>query len=180
MLKETVVFALTSSTDLARSVAEKLGLPLGRIKVEHFADGEILVTPQETVRGRSVFIIQSTCTPVTEHLMEVLVCIDACKRASAKEINVVIPYYGYRGIGEVKGNDIILSFYDGGILVLTDKNVNVFDAQEHDVFLSGFAANEWYNPATRSWEDIANCPAAKLTDDGLNVHFTLASQYIFR
>ena len=93
MLKETVVFALTSSTDLARSVAEKLGLPLGRIKVEHFADGEILVTPQETVRGRSVFIIQSTCTPVTEHLMEVLVCIDACKRASAKEINVVIPYY---------------------------------------------------------------------------------------
>ncbi len=95
MLKETVVFALTSSTDLARSVAEKLGLPLGRIKVEHFADGEILVTPQETVRGRSVFIIQSTCTPVTEHLMEVLVCIDACKRASAKEINVVIPYYGY-------------------------------------------------------------------------------------
>ncbi len=95
MLKETVVFALTSSTDLARSVAEKLGLPLGRIKVEHFADGEILVTPQETVRGRSVFIIQSTCTPVTEHLMEVLVCIDALKRASAKEINVVIPYYGY-------------------------------------------------------------------------------------
>ena len=53
MLKETVVFALTSSTDLARSVAEKLGLPLGKIKVEHFADGEILVTPQETVRGRS-------------------------------------------------------------------------------------------------------------------------------
>lgn len=95
MLKETVVFALTSSTDLARAVAENLGLPLGRIKVEHFADGEILVTPQETVRGRAVFIIQSTCTPVTEHLMEVLVCIDACKRASAREINVVMPYYGY-------------------------------------------------------------------------------------
>ena len=95
MVKETVVFALTSSTDLARAVAEKLGLPLGKIKVEHFADGEILVTPQETVRGRSVFIIQSTCTPVTEHLMEVLVCIDACKRASAREINVVMPYYGY-------------------------------------------------------------------------------------
>ena len=95
MLKETVVFALTSSTDLARAVAEKLGLPLGKIKVEHFADGEILVTPQETVRGRTVFIIQSTCTPVTEHLMETLVCIDACKRASAHEINVIMPYYGY-------------------------------------------------------------------------------------
>jgi ribose-phosphate pyrophosphokinase len=68
---------------------------MGKIKVEHFADGEILVEPQESVRGRQVFIVQSTCTPVTEHLMEVLVCIDACKRASAGEINVIMPYYGY-------------------------------------------------------------------------------------
>ena len=95
MVKETVVFALTSSTDLAAAVCKELGLPLGKIKVEHFADGEILVEPQESVRGRSVFIIQSTCNPVTEHLMEVLICIDACKRASAGEINVIMPYYGY-------------------------------------------------------------------------------------
>ena len=60
MVKETVVFALTSSTDLAASICKHLGLPLGKIKVEHFADGEILVEPQESVRGRSVFIIQST------------------------------------------------------------------------------------------------------------------------
>lgn len=95
MVKETVVFALTSSTDLAKSICDKLGIPLGKIKVEHFADGEILVEPQESIRGRSVFIVQSTCTPVTEHLMEVLICIDACKRASAGEINVIMPYYGY-------------------------------------------------------------------------------------
>lgn len=95
MVKETVVFALTSSTDLAKSICDKLGLPLGKIKVEHFADGEILVEPQESVRGRSVFVVQSTCTPVTEHIMEVLICIDACKRASAGEINVIMPYYGY-------------------------------------------------------------------------------------
>ncbi len=95
MVKETVVFALTSSTDLAASICKKLNLPLGKIKVEHFADGEILVEPQESIRGRSVFIVQSTCTPVTEHLMEVLICIDACKRASAGEINVIMPYYGY-------------------------------------------------------------------------------------
>ncbi|MBW9212468.1 MULTISPECIES: ribose-phosphate pyrophosphokinase [Terrabacteria group] len=95
MLKETVVFALTSSTGLASSICKELDLPLGKIKVEHFADGEILVEPQESVRGRSVFIVQSTCTPVTEHLMEVLVCIDACKRASAGEINVIMPYFGY-------------------------------------------------------------------------------------
>lgn len=95
MLKETVVFALTSSTDLATSICNELNIPLGKIKVEHFADGEILVEPQESVRGRSVFIVQSACTPVTEHLMEILVCIDACKRASAEEINVIMPYYGY-------------------------------------------------------------------------------------
>ncbi len=95
MVKETVVFALTSSTDLAASICKELGLTLGKIKVEHFADGEILVEPQESVRGRAVFIVQSTCTPVTEHLMEVLICIDACKRASAGEINVIMPYYGY-------------------------------------------------------------------------------------
>ena len=95
MVKDTIVFALTSSTDLAASTCKLLGLPLGKIKVEHFADGEILVEPQESVRGRSVFIIQSTCNPVTERLMEVLVCIDACKRASAGEINVILPYYGY-------------------------------------------------------------------------------------
>ncbi len=95
MVKETVVFALTSSTELAASICEKLDLPLGKIKVEHFADGEILVEPQESIRGRSVFIVQSTCNPVTEHLMEVLICIDACKRASAGEINIIMPYYGY-------------------------------------------------------------------------------------
>lgn len=95
MVKETIVFALTSSTDLAASVCKSLGLPLGKIKVEHFADGEILVEPQESVRGRTVFIIQSTCNPVAEHLMEVLICIDACRRASAGEINVIMPYYGY-------------------------------------------------------------------------------------
>lgn len=95
MVKDTIIFALTSSTDLARKIADNLKLPLGEIKVDHFADGEILVTPQETVRGRSVFVIQSTCPPVTERLMEVLVCIDALRRASAREINVIMPYYGY-------------------------------------------------------------------------------------
>lgn len=95
MVNDTVIFALTSSVDLAKKVCKDLDVPLGKIKVEHFADGEILVTPQESVRGRSVFIVQSTCNPVTERLMEVLVCIDACKRASAREINVIMSYYGY-------------------------------------------------------------------------------------
>ena len=95
MDKETIIFALTSSNELAGKIADSLRLPLGQIQVDHFADGEILVTPKETVRGRSVFVIQSTCPPVTERLMEVLVCIDALRRASAREINVIMPYYGY-------------------------------------------------------------------------------------
>lgn len=95
MVKETVVFALTANKNLTEAVCKELNLPAGKIRVEHFADGEILVEPQESLRGRSVFIIQSTCNPVTERLMEVLICIDACKRASASEINVIMPYYGY-------------------------------------------------------------------------------------
>ena len=95
MDKETIIFALTSSNELAGKIADSLRLPLGQIQVDHFADGEILVTPKETVRGRSVFVIQSPCPPVTERLMEVLVCIDALRRASAREINVIMPYYGY-------------------------------------------------------------------------------------
>lgn len=94
-MNETIVFALTSSVELANEIVDHLNLPLGKISVKHFADGEILVEPDETVRGRSVYIVQSTCAPVTETLMEVLICIDACKRASAGEINVVMPYYGY-------------------------------------------------------------------------------------
>ncbi len=94
-MNETVVFALTSSVDLANEIVDHLGLPLGKVSVKHFADGEILVELEETVRGRSVYIVQSTCAPVTERLMEVLICIDACKRASAREINVVMPYFGY-------------------------------------------------------------------------------------
>ncbi len=95
MNNETVIFALTSNVDLANEICKFLNLPLGNVEIYHFADGEILVEPHETVRGRKVYIIQSTCSPVTERLMEVLVCVDACKRASAGEINLVIPYFGY-------------------------------------------------------------------------------------
>ena len=95
MVKDTIIFALTSSTELAEEISKRTGAKLGNIKVDHFADGEILVTPNETVRGRDVFIVQSTYYPVTEHLMEVLVCIDALKRASAGEITVFMPYFGY-------------------------------------------------------------------------------------
>lgn len=94
-MKETVIFSLTSSIDLAQEICDYLKIEKGKCSVKHFSDGEIIVEPEETVRGRSVYIVQSTCTPVSERLMEVLIAIDACHRASAGEINVVMPYYGY-------------------------------------------------------------------------------------
>lgn len=95
MIENAIVFALSSSVDLAQEIVEYLGMPLGKCSVKHFADGEIMVEPEETVRGRSVYIVQSTCNPVSDRLMEVLIAIDACKRASAGEITVIMPYYGY-------------------------------------------------------------------------------------
>jgi len=95
MKNKITVFALSASQDLGKNIAKNLGTELGESKVHHFADGEILVEIGESVRGKDVYIIQSTSNPVTENLMEILVLTDALKRASAKEITAVIPYFGY-------------------------------------------------------------------------------------
>lgn len=95
MKNKITIFALSASQDLAHSMAEILGTEVGKSRVHHFADGEILVEIGESVRGKDVYIVQSTSNPVTENLMEVLVLTDALKRASAKEITAVIPYFGY-------------------------------------------------------------------------------------
>lgn len=89
------VFACNSNRDLAESIAKKLGLKLGDAEVEKFSDGEISVKINETIRGADVFIIQSTSYPVNDNLMELLIMIDAMKRASAGRITAVMPYYGY-------------------------------------------------------------------------------------
>lgn len=89
------LFALNSNRPLAEKIAEKLGLPLSECTVSHFADGEISITINENVRGREVYVIQSTSDPVNDNLMELLIMVDALRRASAKKINVVLPYYGY-------------------------------------------------------------------------------------
>lgn len=89
------VFTCNANPELAKEIVEIIGIPLGDAEVIHFSDGEIQVKLNESVRGSDVFVIQPTSAPVNEHLMEVLVMVDALKRASAKSINVVIPYYGY-------------------------------------------------------------------------------------
>jgi ribose-phosphate pyrophosphokinase len=89
------IFSGTSNLGLASKIAEKYGLPLGEVEIVRFKDGEVYVRVDETVRGRDIFIVQSTSEPVNENIMELLIFIDALKRASAKSINVIMPYYGY-------------------------------------------------------------------------------------
>ncbi len=92
---EIRLLAGNANPALARSIAERLGLPLGGVSVGRFSDGEIQVEIDDNVRGRDVYLLQSTCRPTNENLMELLVLADACKRASAGRITAVIPYYGY-------------------------------------------------------------------------------------
>lgn len=89
------IFAGNSNLELAKKIAEKCGLELGKSEILRFKDGEIYIEIEETVRGRDVFVVQSTSEPVNENIMELLIFVDALKRASAKTINVIIPYYGY-------------------------------------------------------------------------------------
>ena len=89
------IFSGNSNKSLAKKIADKLGLPLGNMEVGKFSDGEVAINIKETVRGCDVFLIQSTSSPVNDNLMELLVMIDACKRASASRITAVIPYFGY-------------------------------------------------------------------------------------
>jgi ribose-phosphate pyrophosphokinase len=89
------VFSGRSNRPLADAIASKLGGGLGRITLDDFPDGETKVSIDEDVRGRDVFIVQSTCTPVNQHLMELLIMLDAFKRASPSRITAVLPYYGY-------------------------------------------------------------------------------------
>lgn len=92
---EIKIFSGNANIELARKVSEELGLQLGDAEVTSFSDGEVAMYIKESVRGADVFVIQPTCRPVNDSLMELLIFIDALKRASAGRINAVIPYYGY-------------------------------------------------------------------------------------
>lgn len=102
-MKETInkndtrlrIFSGTANPALSQEIACYMGLELGKINIKRFADGEIYVQLQESVRGCDVYLVQPTCPPANENLMELLIMIDACRRASAKNITAVIPYFGY-------------------------------------------------------------------------------------
>lgn len=92
---DMMVFTGTANPKLAKKVAKHLGLELGRATVDRFSDGEVMVELQDNVRGKDVFVLQSTCAPTNDTLMEVMVMVDALRRASAGRITAAIPYFGY-------------------------------------------------------------------------------------
>ena len=95
MISDTVLFTGNANPALAQEIATNLGITLGKASVGRFSDGETTVEIQQNVRGREVFVLQSTCAPTNDNLMELLFMVDALKRASAQRITAVIPYFGY-------------------------------------------------------------------------------------
>lgn len=93
--KKIKLFSLSSNRPLAEEIADYVGVPLSECNVQRFADGEVSINIEETVRGHHVFVVQSTNKPVNDNYLELLIMIDALKRASAQSINVIMPYYGY-------------------------------------------------------------------------------------
>ncbi len=95
MLFNTVLFTGNANQGLAREIASQLGVELGRALVGRFSDGEVRIEVQQNVRARDIFVVQPTCAPTNENLMEMCILVDALKRASARRITAVMPYFGY-------------------------------------------------------------------------------------
>ncbi|EPV79891.1 ribose-phosphate diphosphokinase [Streptococcus agalactiae] len=93
--KQIKLFSLTANRKIAEKISQASGIPLGKMSSRQFSDGEIMINIEETVRGDDIYIIQSTSFPVNDNLWELLIMIDACKRASANTVNIVVPYFGY-------------------------------------------------------------------------------------
>ncbi|HSL39018.1 MAG TPA: ribose-phosphate pyrophosphokinase [Desulforhopalus sp.] len=94
-MRDLKIFTGNAHPQLAREMADHLGVPLSKADVRTFSDGEIFVEVKENVRGHDVYVVQPTCTPVNDHLMELVIMVDALRRASARRITAVVPYYGY-------------------------------------------------------------------------------------
>ncbi len=95
MFKSISIFSGSAHPELGKAIAAYLELPVGRLEINRFSDGEVFARIQENVRGVDCYVLQPTCTPVNDHIMELLVVVDALKRASAASITAVLPYYGY-------------------------------------------------------------------------------------
>lgn len=136
--KDIKLFACNSNLELAKEIADKIGLPLGAASVGKFSDGESAITINEVVRGSDVFIIQSTCPPVNDNLMELLIMIDALKRASAGRITAVMPYFGYaRQDRKAKARDPISAKLIANLLTVAGTD-RILTMDLHAAQLQGF------------------------------------------
>lgn len=136
--KDIKIFAGNSHKKLAEEVAEKIGLPVGAATVGAFSDGECAININEVVRGSDVFIVQSTCSPVNDNLMELLIMIDALKRASAGRITAVMPYFGYaRQDRKAKARDPISAKLVANLLTVAGAD-RVLTMDLHASQLQGF------------------------------------------
>ena len=132
------VFSGNSNPAFAQAICRELGIEMGKSDVKTFADGEVSVSLEETVRGADVFLIQSTCNPVNNNLMELLIMIDACRRASAGRITAVIPYFGYaRQDRKAKSRDPISSKLVANMLTAAGAN-RVLTMDLHAAQIQGF------------------------------------------
>ena len=127
-----------SNPEFANTICKELGIPMFKATVKTFADGEVSVSLEETVRGADVFLVQSTCKPVNDNLMELLVMVDACRRASAGRITAVIPYFGYaRQDRKAKSRDPISAKLVANMITAAGAN-RVLTMDLHAAQIQGF------------------------------------------
>lgn len=132
------IFALNSNKPLAEKIAAEVGVPLGKSSVKRFSDGEIQINIEESIRGDEIFIIQSTSAPVNDNLMEIMIMIDALRRASARTINVVLPYYGYaRQDRKARSREPITAKLVANMLTMAGAN-RILALDLHAVQIQGF------------------------------------------
>lgn len=132
------IFCGNSNPEFAENICKLLGIELGQAEVKTFADGEVSVSLLETVRGSDVFLVQSTCKPVNDNLMELLVMVDACRRASAGRITAVIPYFGYaRQDRKAKSRDPISAKLVANMITAAGAN-RVLTMDLHAAQIQGF------------------------------------------
>ncbi len=138
MLEHALLFSLSANKKLTQDVADRLGIELGKVAVNHFSDGETICEPLDSVRDKNCYILQSTCSPVTENLFEILIFADALKRSSAKMINLIVPYFGYaRQDRQYKPRQPITSKLVADLLVTAGIN-RIISFDLHTPQLQGF------------------------------------------
>ena len=163
--KDIKIFTGNANPKLAADICKIIGTKLGESEVKSFADGEASVSLYETVRGSDVFLVQSTCKPVNDSLMELLIMVDACRRASAGRITAVMPYFGYaRQDRKAKSRDPISAKLVANMLVAAGVD-RVLTMDLHANQIQGFLISPWITssatPSSSTTTPRSSVPCAR-------------------